>query len=655
MKMLLLVLLSVLSPMAAEALRIGGQEAPRDDYGARLHEYLEICVYGDSLGGEGLWTQLARLELGVGPIDESIVRDALDFVAGRNDTADFRVAALLRILYQYAADPLLDPLLRDEIEETLLGFKYWIDEPGTDSMVYWSENHQILFASAEYLAGSLYPDATFPNAGMSGRDHADKARARIEQWLEDRFRAGFSEWHSNVYYDEDFAALQNLADFAPDPEIAVRAAMVLDLLHFDIGLNSHRGMFGVSHGRAYSEHVTGGRRESTACVSRLVSGEGIYNSRGSRSAVWLATSRRYRPPRVIRDIAADQPDELIDRERMSLRFADAADFDLDFQSPESAIRWWGMGAYAAWQVVDLTFATAEAYDLWENEFFAPFADLVPLYELGLLPALSFLAQNATSGSVLSRVDTYTYRRPDYMLACAQDQRPGQLGFQTHLWQATIDLDAVVFTSHPGSLEGRTPGYWTGGWMPKVVQAENVAIVLYEWRPASLIVPTLVLPFTHAYFPRQHFDEVRAIDKWTLGRKGDAYLALFSNRPTHWNETGEWAGKDLIADGTSNTWICEMGCRTTDGTFDEFVDDIVAAEVKVLGKRVTYHSPSQGKMKVGWRTRLKIDGRPVQIHHDDRFDNPYCRTSFGQDPIRIERQDEWLELDFAGAERRMSGG
>lgn len=312
-----------------------------------------------------------------------------------------------------------------------------------------------------------------------------------------------------------------------------------------------------------------------------------------------------------------------------------------------------MGAYAAWRVIDLTFATAERYGLWQNDFFAPFAGLIPLYELGVLPHLSWLAQDVTSGSVLSQVDTYTFRRSEYMLACAQDQRPGQLGFQTHLWQAPLDLDAVVFTSHPGTLEGRTPGYWTGGWMPKVVQEENVAIALYEWRPAGLIVPTIVLPFTHAYFPQEHFDEVRSVPPWTLGRKGDAYVALFSNRPTYWNDTGEWAGKDLIADGTSNIWICEMGCAATRGSFDDFVDGTVAAKVKVLGNCVTYHSPSQGKMHVGWFTRLKVNGRPIKIHREQRFDNPYCQAEFDQNPILIELGEQWLELDFAGGERRMS--
>ena len=46
---------------------------------------------------------------------------------------------------------------KKNIEDVLLNFRYWRDEPGKNSMCYWSENHQVLFATAELLAGQLWP------------------------------------------------------------------------------------------------------------------------------------------------------------------------------------------------------------------------------------------------------------------------------------------------------------------------------------------------------------------------------------------------------------------------------------------------------------------------------------------------------------------
>ena len=64
----------------------------------------------------------------------------------------------------------LDPERRAEIEQVLIEFKYWVDEPGVDPMIFWSENHQILFAAAEYLMGQRFKDTVFPNAGLTGRE-----------------------------------------------------------------------------------------------------------------------------------------------------------------------------------------------------------------------------------------------------------------------------------------------------------------------------------------------------------------------------------------------------------------------------------------------------------------------------------------------------
>lgn len=645
--------LSVLVPLLAGPIMLQGAlagpvdriEAPRNAYESRVRAFLEL-----SADGAGLWQQISKLELGRGPLDEDEIRATLDFMDRRQDTSDFRLAALVRIFYQYWDSPLLSDSLKDDILATTLAFRYWIDQPGQDDMVFWSENHQILFSSEEYLIGARFPDDYFSNAGWSGAEHRVHGLAWVEQWLDDRFHYGFSEWHSNVYYDEDFAAVQNLADFAPDESVRTRAAMILDLLHFDVGLNSLHGVFAVSHGRTYKSKVTSGRNDSVRSVSKLVSGVGEYNSSGSMSAVSLATSRTYVPPRVLQDIGAHVPESLESRERMGFQFSDAAALGLDFTSTSSAVRWWGMGGYAAWQTVDLTFAAAEEWQLWENKFFAAFEPLLPLYELGILPLVSYGAQAATSGSLLSTVDTYTYRSPDYMLACAQDHRSGQLGFQKVAWRAALDRDAVILTSHPGTLEGDNPGYWTGGFMPKVVQNENVLIAIYQWRPVSELVPTVVFPYNHAFFPREHFDEVREVGKWTFGRVGEGYIGLFSNRPTSWTTEGEWADRELIADGTSNVWICEMGRAAEDGSFDGFVSKLSAARIKVQGTRVAYDSPSQGQMKTGWSTGLKIRGEIMPIHNYPRYENPYCVAERGADRVHIAHRGRSLTLDFGAARR-----
>ncbi len=102
---------------------------------------------------------------------------------------------IVRMLYQFRKSRLLDRKLVTRAERTLLSFKYWPDEPGIDSMCTWTENHQIMFAANEYLAGQLFPERAFegsrPPGVEAGAHRGDPPR------MEMRYPP-IRKWHSNV-------------------------------------------------------------------------------------------------------------------------------------------------------------------------------------------------------------------------------------------------------------------------------------------------------------------------------------------------------------------------------------------------------------------------------------------------------------------------
>ncbi|MDR2686445.1 MAG: hypothetical protein LBB75_01735, partial [Oscillospiraceae bacterium] len=88
-------------------------------------------------------------------IDDAYIADAIapadTVIGGRFDCSDFRMQSLLRLQYSHiGAIRAASPGGADRLERIFLNAKYWMTEPGEDSMCYWSENHQILFAVAEY-------------------------------------------------------------------------------------------------------------------------------------------------------------------------------------------------------------------------------------------------------------------------------------------------------------------------------------------------------------------------------------------------------------------------------------------------------------------------------------------------------------------------
>ncbi|HNR31673.1 MAG TPA: hypothetical protein PKI11_12360, partial [Candidatus Hydrogenedentes bacterium] len=545
------------------------------------------------------------------------------------------------------------------IRRTVLGFKYWPDEPGVDSMCTWSENHHILFASAGYLAGQRYPDAVFTNSGKTGRDQMAVMRPRVMRWLELRFRTGFSEWLSNVYYDEDLVALLNLVDFCDDEEIATRAAMVLDLLCADIALNSFRGVFGGTHGRTYENERKYARHENTTATQYLLFGRGAAHA-GGISAPCLALSERYRPPRVLFEIANDlhaRDTEI--RQRMGIRVRDAARWGLGFKSVEDGMTWLSLEAYAHPLTINLFVDMLDAFNWWENAFFEDAKAFRRL--LGfcrnwrVLPLVALFFRHDVCRNTREEVNIYTYRTPDYMLSTAQDYRKGYGGDQQHIWQATLGPDAVCFTSHPARRHGRSPNYWTGyGTLPRAAQIENVVIEIYNVaRKPSLYVANELF-FTHAWLPRDRFEECIERDGWVFARRGDGYLAFYSQHPYRWQtERGDDQDREMIVDSPRNVFICEMGRRATDGEFTEFVRRILDAPVVIDGLRVTYQSPSQGHIAWDWTGPLLHNGAPVELREYPRYDSPYGRVAFPNDAAVFRCNGHWLELEWAAARREAS--
>ena len=125
------------------------------------------------------------------------------------------------MLHQYGRSPAFSPELFHRARETVLKFKYFPDEPGMDSLCTWTENHYILFSLGCLLwPASFTRKRSSPTTVRPGRKRSVLNRPRILRWLDLRFRTGFSEWLSHVYYDEDLTALLSLVDFCQDEEIA---------------------------------------------------------------------------------------------------------------------------------------------------------------------------------------------------------------------------------------------------------------------------------------------------------------------------------------------------------------------------------------------------------------------------------------------------
>ncbi len=613
------------------------------------------------------------------------------------DTSDFDALYFVNLLYGYEDQLPADVVA--EIDDALLGYEYWFTEPTPEGIIdekyYWSENHRIIFHTIEYLVGQRHPDEVFRNDGRTGREHMVEARGRIMDWLDEKTDVGFSEWHSDVYYQKDVTPLLTLVEWVTDDdELTTRAAMVLDLVLFDIALHLHDGNLGATHGRSYMKDKSKATDQDTFHLAKLLFDDTDldYRSRGEAGATLLSRAKKYRMPAVIKRVASSN-NPMVDRERMGVPLDitapvtpnPIAPYGYDFDDIDNVDFWWERGAQPAWQIADITIDTIDAYDLWDTptfEQFQPLRDLVgddrdaarALLQ-SLSPTLSF--------ALLNEANTVTYRDRHTMLSTVNDFRPGTYSDQHHVWQATLSEDAIVFTTLPKNepFEGATSwpdadGYWTGsGALPRSAQHGRTSISLYAPRvPNEFILGGFTrLDYTHAWFPTERFDEVVRAGNWTFGREGKGYVALWSHRPVDWrtyapgevHTDGLTEPFDLVAPGgPDNVWIAHVGSRKLDGSFESFMSELTKRTPQVHvrpptadgfpgGFDVVFDSPSEGPMSIGQDGPFSVAGKEVSLRNELRYDNPWSTTPFQSPVVEIGDKKGQLVLDFAKNVRHSS--
>jgi hypothetical protein len=220
----------------------------------------------------------ARLASGRGGADtDAMIEEILPSIEDCHDCADFSLVPLIWSRTVWGKD--IGEPTRARIDRAILGFRYWMDEPGNDVQWYFSENHALLFHTSAYLAGHLLSNKTFARSGRRGAEQSAIGAARVRAWL-DHFEAWeMAEFNSAPYFPIDLKGLTALAALSPDAEIAERARKGIVRLCEVIARSAHHGMVTAAQGRSYEHTLCAGRSLELSGVARLLWGAGWYGRR----------------------------------------------------------------------------------------------------------------------------------------------------------------------------------------------------------------------------------------------------------------------------------------------------------------------------------------------------------------------------------------
>lgn len=221
---------------------------------------------------------LARLAQGLnGEETDAMIAQVLPTIEACWDCADFALVPLLWARKCYGEA--IGEATRSRIDAAILGYRYWMDEPGNDVQWYFSENHALLFHTAAYLAGDMLPHAHFRRSGRNGAEQSAVGRERVRAWLDHFETAEMAEFNSAPYFPIDLKGLCALFALAPDADIRQRAGRGIVRLLLIVAHSAHQGVITAAQGRSYEHTLCAGETLELSAVARLLWGQGSMGAR----------------------------------------------------------------------------------------------------------------------------------------------------------------------------------------------------------------------------------------------------------------------------------------------------------------------------------------------------------------------------------------
>jgi len=592
--------------------------------------------------------EIYLLDLGQ-TIDETDLLKLVEFVNRRYDCADFRLIVLIKTYLSYKH--LLSAHAVERIEEAMLHFKYWMDEPGDDGMCFWSENHQILFHTCEYLAGHIFKNQTFINDGNLGSVKCEKAQIKIHRWLDYKLTYGFIEWHSNTYYEEDIAPLIMLVEFSKDQKMVEKSKMVLDLLFLDMAMHSFEGYFVATSGRCYELQ----KKDSTThdVNDLLTHAFGIQQKEidYTRLSSLFILSKAYTVPKVIKEIARDKSLVII-KDSMGLNLSEIHREINNHDIDDKGMLLWQMEAFTNKESIEMTMDIFNQWQLQENNFLKDLnaVNRKPLRKLGLLPLVVKLLNPATQGVAIERANTYTYKTKDYMMSCAQHYHPKKFGDQQHIWQATLPGLINIFSTHPGSpmfddlARNFSPSFWVGnGINPHAIQDENKLFLMYDLNPRKGYLERNRQYFVHFHFPFNRFDEVVEFEKEIYAKINVTYVAILMSKTYTKIDPNE-----IRIHGKHSQYIVVLSSEENEGSFKDFIDRIQQNTFSFSKHKITYQDHDTFTLKMD--KPLIKNGQKVSTDYK-RFETPYVNSERKPKHLEITHQGYMLIHDYKLVSRK----
>ncbi|MDE0183542.1 MAG: hypothetical protein OXL39_19480 [Caldilineaceae bacterium] len=537
-------------------------------YGTYVERQIELLRHAIALD-DGLFSEIAKMTLGWWDrINIRSIYAAIAAVESYDEDHLARLLGLLGMVYRYSEHEAFPAEFRQPLDDCILGLPFDEADYAEKTGRRLSDTERLLLATAELLAGQHFPERAFPSSNQTGQWHCERGEATVARWLQRAAANGFPDTSGHSLANL-LTALSYVIDLADSKPLWNLAGVVMDKTLVTLALDSYQGVYGAS--------------QIDLSRKRGMDGETPASS--------------------------------------------------GYASPLAGVArlLWGIGAWNWHMAAPVSLACCQGYQQPSL-----IADLALDRPDGMW-ATERHSTGEVSGdykSEIAALPSHTlhkgiYKTSDYLLASAQDFRPGERGWSEHSWQATLGAEAIVFANGPGV------------YLPRVAQHRDLLIALHS-------LPADDGPgFTCLYFPTTAFEEHQVGNQWALAAKGDAYIALACSMPFALRQDGPAAFRELRAAGREAAWLCQMGTRAEHGSFAGFRKWVLAARFESNGLSVSYRPLGGNVVSFGWNQALCINGEKVPLHQPNHYEGPHCVTDgWPATQMVVAYGGQAIQLDFA---------
>lgn len=401
----------------------------------------------------------------------------------------------------------------------------WYSEKTSNySQVFWTENHYLMYTSAEYVLRR-----------MLGEEIPPALEKRLHVSLDLKLKVGMAEFLSPVYYPLTIASILNLYDYSQCEGIKEKADKILNgitrqLLHFTMP----DGSMVSPSGRSYARHRNTSTNQHIHQFIEFVSGRTV-NGTSDQALYSTLTTTSWRPQDHVGDndketsvILTPALDNLISiLDRLVGRGMENLDIYVSIL--------WSYGVYVppsrALRAMVVSFM--DKYDLWSHPHFKSLNGVrkwlccCASFWVGLVADLPFVSPYV-QGLWLVGASATIYREGTVMMSSLTAYNEGLPCFQQWPWM--VNLNGVVIWCGFGSTTNSTvfgnadTESSSSKILPIITQRSNYLMAKYNARSRFVQWATRSTRLEMRW-PVELFNETLTTpNQWTIGRKNSAVVA-----------------------------------------------------------------------------------------------------------------------------------